>query len=71
VLGLLPSLFQDEEQLLKAEKQATCSQRIQFYVNRDALQRSRVRVLKIFIQNWALLAHIHLNLLGASFTSDY
>ena len=43
-------------------------QRIRFYVNRDALQRSWVRVLKIFIQNWALLAHIHLHILGASFT---
>jgi len=48
--------------------QATGFQRIRFYVNRDALRRSWVRVLKICIQNWALLAHIHLHLLGASFT---
>jgi hypothetical protein len=27
-----------------------------------------LRVLKIFIRNWALLAHIHLHLMGASFT---
>ena len=53
---------------MKGRKQATGSQRIRFYVKRDALQRSWVKVLKIFIQNWALLAHIHLHLLGASFT---
>ena len=34
----------------------------------DARQRSWVRVLKNFIQNRALPAHIHLHLLGTSFT---
>ncbi len=34
----------------------------------NALQGSWVRVLKIFIQIRALLAHIHLHLLGARFT---
>jgi len=53
---------------MKGRKQATGFQQIRFYVKRDARQFSWVRVLKNFIQNWALLAHTQLHLRGARFT---